>query len=148
MKCDKIVEQKKLKLAESYNNFPNEITLIERYVSIGGSAVDSQNKEPCDLDLIIRIGDAKKLKDFMLRNTCTELEKCNKKAHAFAEVHGPSGYRLPLYDLKMIKRRHEENAIEMSESEECQPLKPFKPMKPGIRFNNIDDALDHLFNDE
>jgi len=140
---------------EDFDLFPNEISLIERYVCVGGSSVDKQDKRPDDIDLIIRLGDAENLRDFLKRNTAAELRKCNERAHPFAEVHGPAGVRMPMYDLKMVKRKWESTDIEMSEhekgieiietKEKVELFKPIKPMKPKHRFYEADDLLDYLY---
>ncbi len=165
-----IEEMMKGKLSRTdFNSFPGEINLVERIVCIGGSSVDQQDKEPGDIDLIVRLGDKDGLYDFLNRNIISELNKANRKSHAFCEIYGPAGSRLALYDLKLVKRSWTKIDVECTESLslldlvedplaegnpidivsldelKCEPMKPFIPMKPSKRFYRVGDIVSYMF---
>lgn len=122
-----------------------DFTIIDGCVAVVGSSVDIQDKEPGDLDLVLRI-DPKY--DYLVRNIKSKLEKFNSDAHVFCEPMGAADDYVPLYDLRLVRVNVDKVVEELVEKEvgiKCKPFKPFEPMKPGKKFYDVDEVVKGLY---
>ena len=126
------------------------MVLIKDFISVVGSSVDKQVKEPRDLDLVVRF-DPRTGGDYLRRAIYTRLYKVNPKVHVIFEPMGSSDDYVPLYDLALVRVNPEKKLVEMQIAElkekkqHCDIFVPFKPMKPKRRFYDLDQLLDYLF---
>jgi len=122
--------------------------LIKDFISVVGSSVDKQVKEPRDLDVVVRF-DPRTGGDYLRRAIYTRLYKINPKVHVIFEPMGSSDDYVPLYDLMLVRVNPEKKLVEMQVTElkekHCDVFVPFKPMKPKRRFYDLDQLLDYLF---
>ena len=122
--------------------------LIKDFISVVGSSVDKQVKEPRDLDVVVRF-DPRTGGDYLRRAIYTRLYKINPKVHVIFEPMGSSDDYVPLYDLMLVRVNPEKKLVEMQVTElkekHCDVFVPFKPMKPKKRFYDLDQLLDYLF---
>jgi len=124
------------------------MVLIKDFISVVGSSVDKQVKEPRDLDVVVRF-DPRTGGDYLRRAIYTRLYKINPKVHVIFEPMGSSDDYVPLYDLMLVRVNPEKKLVEMQVTElkekHCDVFVPFKPMKPKRRFYDLDQLLDYLF---
>ena len=122
--------------------------LIKDFISVVGSSVDKQVKEPRDLDVVVRF-DPRTGGDYLRRAIYTRLYKINPKVHVIFEPMGSSDDYVPLYDLMLVRVNPEKKLVEMQVTElkekHCDVFVPFKQMKPKRRFYDLDQLLDYLF---
>ena len=88
-----------------------DFTVVKDFVSVVGSSVDEQDKEPEDLDLVIRL-DPKY--SYLKRVIETKLRKLHPKAHPFCEPMGSGDDYLPLYDL-VLRRVENPRLVKMDD---------------------------------
>ena len=149
-----IPEHQKDKLSKLDLSMFKDFIIVKDFVSVVGSSVDEQSKEPADLDLLIRLNPEY---SYIRRVVEAKLRKMNPEVHPFCEPMGSGDDYLPLYDLVLVRRRNPE-LVKLSEdveskneeasketlktSKDCNPLKPFLPMKPLKRFYRVEDAIE------
>ncbi|RLI90374.1 MAG: hypothetical protein DRO95_06325, partial [Candidatus Altiarchaeales archaeon] len=88
-----------------------DFTVVKDFVSVVGSSVDEQDKEPEDLDLVIRLDPEY---SYLKRVIETKLRKLHPKAHPFCEPMGSGDDYLPLYDL-VLRRVKNPRLVKMDD---------------------------------
>lgn len=121
--------------------------IIKDFVNIVGSSIDDSNKQPKDLDILVRLSDV----DFIKRAVHTHLLKklnelgINKPLHLFLEPEGPHDDFIPIYNLKLELAKPFKK-IKMEDIDLSDKLIiPYLPQKPyGSAYYDIAELINKL----